>query len=180
MIEVEAKIKIPEPSLFRKKAGELGKFIAKLSKIDDYYTLEDLKNYPKKSLRIRKLNNFHEINFKQRLSYVQGVHAKNEQEFKIKDIAPFLNLINDFGFKKWLRKEKLSEVYEISRNFHIEINYVNHLGWFLEIEYLCNKKDIFKARKKVLSLVEKLGISKKNIVKEGYTKLLWDKGKLGI
>ncbi len=180
MIEVEAKIKVSDPAVFRRRIKKIANFVNKEKKIDDYYTLESLKKYPLKSLRIRKKGNIHEINFKQRLSYANGVHAKNEKEFILKDVEPFLELIRDFGFKQWLRKEKSSETYEISKNFHIEINYVKHLGWFSEIEYLCEKKDIEMARKKVLEIINGLNISKKDIVKEGYTRMLWDKGKLGI
>ena len=44
MIEVEAKIRISEPDKIRKLAGKIGKFKGRVKKIDDYYTLEDLKN----------------------------------------------------------------------------------------------------------------------------------------
>ena len=110
MIEVEAKIKISSPEVFRRNIKKLAKFIGKERKTDYYYTLESLKNYPGKSLRIRKRKGFYEINFKQRLSYVKGIHAKNEHEFKVKDVAPFLDLIKEFGFKQWLIKEKISEI----------------------------------------------------------------------
>lgn len=180
MIEVEAKIRISNPDIFRKKVGKIARFVNKEKKVDDYYTLESLKRYPMKSLRIRKIRSIHVINFKERLSYVKGVHAKNEREFILRDVGPFLDLIKDFGFRRWLRKDKSSETYEINKNFHIEINYVKYLGWFLEIEYLCEKKDISFARKKVLEIIAQLGIRKEQIEKEGYTKMLWDKNELGI
>ena len=173
MIEVEAKIKVSNPELFRKGIKKLAKFIGKENKIDSYYTLENARNYPGKSLRIRKRKGIYEINFKQRLSYIKGIHAKNEHEFTVKDITPFLDLIKEFGFKQWLIKEKISEVYKINNNFHIEINFVKHLGWFIEIEYLTDNKGISHARDKVLDVINKLGINSNDIVKEGYTRLLW-------
>ena len=72
-------------------------------------------------------------------------------------------------------KEKTSEVYEINKLFHIEINHVKKLGWFLEIEYLADKKGVEKARQRVLEVMKKLGIEKQKIIKDGYTKMLWDK-----
>ena len=176
MIEVEAKIKISDVGKFREKVMKLGKFIRKEKKVDNYYTLENLRNYPRKSLRVRKRAGHHEVNFKQRLSYVNGVHTKNEHEFILYNIEPFLDLIKDFGFKHWLRKEKITEIYEIGKNFNIEINNVKKLGWFLEVEYLCDLKDVNYARKKVLEIISKLGIDKKDIVEEGYTKMLWERG----
>ncbi len=177
MIEVEAKAKIKNPDEIRKKISEIAKFVEKVEKLDDYYSLESGKNYNKKSLRVRKTNGEYQINFKQKISYIKGVHAKKETEFKVSDIKNFLELIKDFGFKKWLTKHKLSEVYEIKKNFHIEINYVKKLGWFVEIEYLSNLSNIKKARSEVLAIAKKLGIKEKQIIKSGYTKMLWEKEK---
>jgi len=179
MIEVEAKIKVSNPNKYRKKILEITKLVKKAKKIDDYYSLEQnpKKNYPKKSLRIRKINKHYEINFKQKLSYIKGIHAKNEQEFMVTDIRNFLNLIKDFGFKHWLRKIKYSEVYEINKNFHIELNNVKNLGWFIEIEYLAKPNEISKARNNILKIMKQLSLDKDKIIKDGYTKMLWNKKK---
>ena len=175
MIEVESKAKIINPERFRVLAQKIGRYKGKERKVDDYYSLESESSYPKKSLRIRKKSGFYMINFKQRISYKLGVHAKKETEFKVSDVAGFVRLIHDFGFKKWLTKEKYTELYEIKRHFNIELNHVKNLGWFVEVEYLCNGKGTEKARKEVLDALKKLGLRQKDIVKEGYTKLLWDK-----
>jgi len=180
MIEVEAKIKISNQNEFREKIKYIAKFVKREKKIDDYYTLQPLNSYPTKSLRIRKRGKTYEINFKQKLSYMKGIHAKNEHEFYVSDIIGFLNLIKDFGFKLWLRKEKITELYKIKNNFHIEINKVKNLGWFLEVEYLSTKKNINKAREQVLNIIKKLEIDKKDLVADGYTKMLWDKKQLGV
>jgi len=175
MIEVEAKFKISDPKPFRLKARHLGKFIGKENKIDDYYTLSSLNKYSKKSLRIREKKEYYEVNFKKGLSYTGGVHAKNEIEFRVSNISGFLELIKDLGFRKWLSKEKISEVYRIKDNFSIEINNVRGLGWFIEVEYLAKPKEIARARKAVIETAKKLGLKDKDAVKAGYTKLLWNK-----
>jgi|SRR3989344_3263887 len=173
MIEVEAKVRIARPEKYRNMAKKLGKFKGREKKVDDYYSLQK-EGYRKKSLRVRHRKGFYEVNFKQRVSYNSGIHAKNEREFKVSDIDNFLSLIKDFGFEKWLRKEKETELYEIKKGFHIEINRVDKLGWFMEVEYLCGEKEIAKARKEILILLKKLGVRKNEIVKDGYTKMLWD------
>ncbi len=177
MIEVEAKIKISENEVdkFRLDIKKLAKFTKKERKIDDYYTLENCEKYPRKSLRVRKRGGFYEVNFKKKLSYIKGVYAKNEIEFKTKEIEGYLLLLEDFGFKKWLTKEKVTELYEIKKNFHIELNKVKGLGHFIEVEYLCLEKNVERARKEVYDVIEKLGVSKKEIISEGYTKMLWNK-----
>lgn len=177
MIEVEAKVSISEPAEYRKRAAGIAKFEGRVKKIDDYYTLEPRGKYPRKSLRIRKAGRHSVINFKERISYVGGVHAKRESEFAVSDVNGFLKLIKDFGFRKWLRKEKDSESYKIRNNFHIEINRVKNLGWFLEIEHLASSRgEIAGARKEVLKVLDMLKIDRKRIVKDGYTKMLWDRG----
>ncbi len=177
MIEVEVKIRISNPSAFREKARKIAKFIGKEKKIDDYYTLESIDHYPEKSLRIRKRKDHYDINFKNRLSYNSGIFAKNEVEFQVSDISHFLALIENFGFKKWLTKEKITEVYQISKHFHIELNHVKSLGYFAEVEYLALPNEVKSARKKVKDVLKALNVSKKDIVKEGYTKMLWNKKK---
>lgn len=174
MIEVEAKVRIDNPSRIRQKASDIAKFIGVEHKIDDYYTLENLKNYPLKSIRIRKKKGHYVVNIKKSISHVGKVHAKREFEFEIKDVATFVNLLKDFGFRKWLTKEKTTYNYEINKNFHIEINNVKGLGWFLEVEYLAEKNQVSMARNKVQGIIRKMGFEEKGIVVEGYTKLLWN------
>ena len=178
MIEVESKIKILNPEEFRKRIAKIARFKEKEKKIDSYYTLERNKfRYPQKSLRVRKINHSYQINFKQKLSYLKGIYAKDEHEFEFTDIDNFITLIKNFGFRIWLIKEKYSEVYEIKKNFHIELNNVKNLGWFIEIEYLTDKKNIQKARKEIQETIKKLSLEKEKVIKEGYTKLLWNKNK---
>jgi len=179
MIEVEAKIGIRNPREFRSKIKKIGKFEGKKTKEDIYYTIEPLGKYPEKSIRIRKLAGHYEVNIKNKISYVKGVHAKKEVELDSteKDLKLFLDILKDFGFKKWLTKHKISEVYRIKKNFSVEINKVRGLGWFLEVEYLAKPGEIEKARKEVVRVIKKLGIKEKDIIKDGYTKMLWDKRK---
>jgi len=177
MIEVEAKVKISSPGKFREKIKKLARYVGRQKKTDNYYALGAARVRPKHSLRIRERGRVHEVNFKQSISYSGGVHAKKESEFTVSNVDDFLGLIQDFGFKRWIKKEKTSEVYEIKKNFRIEINFVKHLGWFLEVEYLVHENKIAKAREAVIEVLDKLGVSKKDIVKSGYTLQLWKKGK---
>ena len=73
-----------------------------------------------------------------------------------------------------MNKDKISELYQIKKNFNIELNHVKRLGWFLEVEYLANMNNINSARKEVVKVINKLGINEKEIIKDGYTKMLWN------
>ena len=128
VIEVESKIKVNNPREARKKIRRIARFVKIERKIDDYYSLgKDV--YPKKSLRVRDKGRKVEVNFKQWISYVRGIHAKRESEFEVSDLKNFFRLLKDFGFKKWIRKEKITELYRTRNGINIELNYVKRLGW---------------------------------------------------
>jgi len=174
-IEVESKIKVNDLKRARKKIRSIAKYLRTEHKVDDYYSMSANQKYPKKSLRIRNKGKVREVNFKQRLGYKDGIWAKREVEFKVSDIKNFYYLLNNFGFKKWMRKEKKSEIYKTKDNVTIELNYVKKLGWYIEIEVLCkeNKKSIQRARKRIMEIMNIIGVKKKFIEKSGYTKTLW-------
>ena len=173
-IEVESKIKVDNVKSMRKNIKGIAKFVKIENKIDDYYSLE-IGKYPKKSLRIRHKGKIAEVNFKGRKSYSNGVWAKKEVEFKVSDLKNFFELLDNFGFKKWLRKEKRTELYKTKDGVNIEINFVKGLGWFVEIEILCRVEDVKKSRIRINEIERELGVSKNQLEKDGYTKVLWNK-----
>lgn len=173
-IEVESKIRVNDPVFARRKIKEIASFVKKEKKIDIYYSSQ-VNGFPKKSLRIRRKREIVEVNFKQWISYKHGVHAKKEVEFKVSDLKGFFDLLKDFGFKEWLKKEKTTELYKTKDGINIELNNVKKLGWFIEIEILCEKKDIEKSRKRIIKLIDRLQLNKKDIEKSGYTKMLMKK-----
>ena len=172
-IEVESKVKVYNVDDLRKKIKEIAKFICIENKIDDYYTINHGKNYPKKSLRVRDKGHRVEVNFKQPLYYKKGIWAKRESEFEVSDLKNFFGLLKDFGFRKWLRKEKRTELYKTHDGVNIELNHVKNLGWFVEIEFLASEGDVKMAMKKVDAVRRKLGLSNKDVDKLGYTKEIW-------
>jgi len=171
-VEVESKIRVDDVKHAREQIKRIAKFVKHEKKVDDYYSLEKGK-YPKKSLRVRDKGKKMEVNFKQWRSFRQGIWAKKEVEFEVSDLRNFFDLLDDFGFKKWMRKEKKTELYRTKDGINIELNFVKKLGWFIEIEVLCKEKDVVKTRKRIHKIMNKIGVKKKFIEKKGYTKLLW-------
>ena len=155
------------------KIKEIAKFVRKEKKVDDYYALNACR-YPKKSLRVRRSGEDVVVNFKGWINYKNGIHAKKEVEFKVSDLKGFFYLLKDFGFKKWLRKEKITELYKTKDGVSIELSYVKKLGWFVEIEIICAKSKIVPARRRIAELRNIIGFKKVDIEKSGYTKDLWD------
>lgn len=183
-LEVETKVKIDkdEVSALRKKIQKIARFEKKESRGDDYFALRRLlkRRYPKKAFRIRSSGGKFVVNFKKWLKkyWGQGIVVKEEFEFEIEEPKNFLALMKDLGFRQWLKKRKRSEsyIYRKDKRIVIEINYVAHLGYFMEIEYLAQPHEIEKAKRKLLAVLDELGINKKDIDNIGYTKRLWSMG----
>jgi len=181
--EVETKVKINDIDSLRKKIKEIASFKKKELKSDDYFALRRKFRsirYPRKAFRIRKKPDMFEVNFKKWLKkeWDDSVVVKQEFEFPVKNkehLDNLLALFRDLGFVEWVKKKKLSESYTYKKDKRvvIELNKVEHLGYFMEIEYLAKKGEIGKAKKKIRKVLEKLEINPKDIDNTGYTKMLW-------
>jgi adenylate cyclase class IV len=143
-IEVESKVRVRNVKDARRRIKKIAKFVEVENKIDDYYSLSE-GVYPKKSIRVRDKGQKREVNFKERMFFKDGIWAKKEVE-----------------------------LYRTREGVNIELNFVKKLGWFIEIEVLCKKKDIGKAMRKIGKVRERLGVKRAQIEKSGYTRFLWE------
>lgn len=181
-LEVETKVKIDNVTKLRNKIKKIAVFKKKESRGDDYFTLQK-RGYPKKAFRIRYDGKKYVLNFKKRLKnlFSKDIVVKEEFEFELSDIGRidnFLFFLEDLGFKEWVKKRKYVEsyLYKKDKRVVIEINKVEHLGYYLEIEYLAKKSEVEKAKKKIRQVLKELGIKKNQIDNVGYTRRLYDKG----
>ncbi|MAG01832.1 class IV adenylate cyclase [Candidatus Pacearchaeota archaeon] len=186
-LEVETKVKIPSDEVagLRDRIKKIARFKKKGQKVDDYFAICFNDKYPKKAFRIRAMKDTFEITFKKwlRRYWTKEVVVKQEYEFKLKgkkEVENLLELFRDLGFEEWVRKTKRNETYVYKKNdrINIEINYVKHLGYFMEIEYLATKSEMKSARNNIMRVLKELGIPKKWINNKGYTKMLWERGTL--
>lgn len=183
--EVEVKVKIDNLKSLKEKIKKIAKFKEKETKDDSYFSTQK-SGYPLKAFRIRDDKQKIIVNLKKRFSKPDksGIVVKKEFEFELSDkkhIDNFFVLIKDFGFKEWLHKRKITEKYSLNKNkkVSLEINQVENLGNYLEIEYLAEKDEIGKAKKVISETLEKLEIPKSAIDNVGYTKRLYDKKAVG-
>ena len=186
-LEVETKVRIKNVNTLRKKIQRIAKFEKKETRADDYFAIPrkrfGIHTYPRKAFRIREKPDKYELNFKKWLKKLwdKDIVVKQEFEFSLKnksDIQDLLALFRDLGFKEWVKKRKTSESYlhKKEKRIVIEINFIKHLGYFMEIEYLCQPREMETAKKKIRQTLEQLEINPKDIDNTGYTKMLWDKG----
>ena len=186
-LEVETKVKLDNSEVpeLREKIKKIAKFVKKGKKADDYFAIRrKIKScYPRKAFRIRAMKDKFEVNFKKWLInlWTNDIVVKQEFEFELKgkeQVEDLLALFKDLGFIEWVRKTKWNETYTYNedKRLGIEINRVKYLGYFMEIEYLCKKSELRKARRKIREVLKTLGIKKEQIDNTGYTKMLWYKG----
>ncbi|MBL7059127.1 class IV adenylate cyclase [Candidatus Pacearchaeota archaeon] len=182
LLEVETKVKVKDVRTLRKRIKKIAKFEKKECRGDDYFALQK-KGFPKKAFRIRDDGKKLVVNFKKHLKnlYGQGIVVKEEFEFELTDtkrLDNFLALLEDFNFKEWIKKRKTTEsyLYKKDKRVVIEINYVQHLGYYMEIEYLAKRREVKKAKIKILEVLDQLKIKKDQIDNIGYTKRLYQKG----
>ncbi len=181
-LEVETKVKIKDVRDMRKRVRRIARFVKKEKKTDNYFALK-INGYPKKAFRVRYNGKDYVINFKKWIKkyWSKDIVVKQEFEFNLneKHLANFLTLLKDLDFKEWIRKIKYTESYKYKKNKRvtIEMNKVKHLGWFLEVEYLCQKKEMKKAKEKIREVLKGLEVKQEDIDNTGYTKMLWEKGR---
>ncbi len=183
--EVETKIKLLDDEVagMRNQIKKIAKLEKKATKADDYFAIQNKLDYPKKAFRIRAAKNKFEVNFKKWLInlWTKDIVVKQEFEFELEgkdQVEDLLALFRDLGFKEWVKKIKHNEtyVYNKDKRISIEINNVKHLGYFLEIEYLCQPSELQKARNRIRDVLKVLNIRPEQIDNTGYTKMLWYKG----
>ncbi|MCA9487956.1 MAG: class IV adenylate cyclase [Nanoarchaeota archaeon] len=185
-LEVETKVKVKDPDSLRKKIQKIAKLEKKETRSDDYFAIQGKwrrYKYPKKAFRVRKKPDKFEVNFKKWLKkfWDKDIVVKQEFEFVLKgkeEVEDLLALFKDLGFEQWIQKRKKSESYKHKKDprIVIEINEVKHLGYFMEIEYLCQPYEMIKAKRKIRETLKELEIDPKDIDNTGYTKMLWRKG----
>lgn len=181
-LEVETKVNVYNPKAMRARLQKIARFVKKQTKGDDYFAV-NIKGYPKKAFRIRNKPGEFEVNFKKWLKrcWSKDIVVKQEFEFKLKgreEVEDMLALFRDLGFEEWMKKRKYSEqyVWKKDKRVEIELNKVEHLGWYLEIEYLCQPHEIQTAKKKIRNVLKELEINPEHIDNTGYTRMLWDRG----
>ena len=178
-LEVETKARIGNVSDLRNKIKKIAKYNNTKVKKDKYFAI-NRNGYPEKAFRVRFDGKKYVVNFKRKLNGLceRDIVVKEEYEFVLKNrehLENFMSLLSDLKFKKWINKEKKSETYLYNKDKRagIEVNNVKRLGYFLEIEYLCSRKEVMGAKKTIRNILRELGIEWKDIDNTGYTKMLW-------
>lgn len=170
MYEIEIKAWIYEPEKIEKKLEEIGaKKIDEFSLKDVYYRhpCYDFKERDEE-LRLRYKKGKIYVTFKGKAD------EKREKRLEIEFEVPkeFEALLECLGFEPCIEKVKHVKRFEYGR-YTLELVKVEHLGFFIEIEKMCEEKE---GSEDLYELLGRLGIPRERIERRYYTEMLEELG----
>lgn len=139
--EIEIKIRIS-----KEKYLELKKLLDKTAKFKGEFTQQDIifdyinESFIQKDgsiykwLRLRKENDKNIMTFKN--VYNTKGRQKDEFEFELSDGEQARKLLEGLGYEKLIEFTKTREKYIYKKHFEIVLDYIQELGYFMEIELL--------------------------------------------
>ena len=173
--EVELKARLSNPAEIKAQVKQLGVFEKETFKEDVYFRRKgDNKAVPADRYRLRREAKRNVVTFKQMISG-GDVEVNEETEFEVDNAHAFFQFADRFGFEPFVVKRKKSRVYRIGRA-RVELNEVEYLGHFVEIEILCeNEPGLFIARTEIARLLNQLGLFAADLESRPYIQLIQDK-----
>ena len=195
MIEVEIKVQILDPTLFRKKFEEnQGSYKFSLIHEDTYFNLpKGLRDFKQtdEALRLRKSSRFTRNNRDkiQQLEYFctyKGrkldilTKTRNEIEIKLDNIEKMKEILDLLGFREVITIKKERELFEFNfkdKTIEALIDYIPVLNqYFIEVEYLAKTSDEISASQEVLfDFLSHFGIKKEESIRKSYLELILQK-----
>ena len=126
---------------------------------------------PHLTIRIRKVNKKNYFNIKYRSSK-EGIEINKEWEWELKRSLFFKNLLKKAGLNPYAVKFKKTHLFAWKK-INIELNWVKHLGYFLEVEKLVKtEKSTPKAIQELKDVFKDLGFDDRPFEKKPYLELL--------
>jgi adenylate cyclase class 2 len=170
--EVELKAWLRQPEAIEAKAAQLGAFKGETFKEDIYFRRRGEQTpLPADRFRLRREGGRAVVNFKQEV-IAGGVEVNDEVEFGVDDTYAFFQFADHFGFEPFVVKRKKSRVYRIERA-NVELNEVEHLGHFIEIEILGDDEALVPAaRTEIARLYHHLGLPPADLEPRRYIELI--------
>ncbi len=169
MFEIEVKGKIDNKEEIIKKLKSLNfSFIEKKIQEDIYFNGID-RDFKKtdEALRIRDDNGIYFLTYKgPKIDKISK--SREEIEVKVEDKEKLRKILKKLGFKESLTIKKIREIYK-KDNITVCIDYIENLGYFIEVEKETNKYDE-KEVKQLLDLLKDLGV--KQLITKSYLEMV--------
>jgi adenylate cyclase class 2 len=170
--EVEFKARLNQPEKIEEQVSKIGKFFKETFKEDVYFRRAGNSDiFPDDLYRLRREGDKAIVTFKQ-LVIVDEVEVNQETEFTVDDAHGFYRFAHRFGFEPFVVKRKKSRVYRVGQ-VNVELNEVEHLGDFAEIEILCdNEANVPAASIAIGQVLLRLGLTRYDIESRRYIELI--------
>jgi len=170
--EVELKARLRNPDAIKTKAAQMGSLKKETLKEDVYFRPKgDTSAVPADRYRLRREGKVATVTFKQKI-IAGGTEVNRETEFTVDNAHAFFQFAERYGFEPFVVKRKKSRTYQVGRA-SVELNDVEHLGCFIEIEILCEEEsEIAVARTEIARLFTQLGLSSEDLEPRFYIDML--------
>ena len=162
--EVEIKFRVNLHEM-RKKIEALGaEFKGEEIQEDLYFSIS-----PRRLLRVRRIVNLNEVI----LGYKDIKDEENEEfdeiEVKVEDFEKIRGILKRLGSKEdvWVKKHRY--IYKLG-DVTFELNHVEDLGDFLDIEVISDNAE--KAKKRIWEIARQLGLRKEEVEQRLYHEML--------
>lgn len=137
------------------------------------------KRYPIEWLRLRKMGDKQYLAYK--LDHFEGSKwlYSDEHEAEILDIDAMKSILSSLGFKKLLKLKIHKETF-LTENYEIDLEDVENLGLFLEVERLNlnDSDDVVKVKKEIPQFIDDMGIKVSKELNFGKPELMLKKKKI--
>ncbi|MCG2690096.1 class IV adenylate cyclase [Candidatus Parcubacteria bacterium] len=188
-IEIEIRIKLLDPTLLMDWFKKTAKLLRKTEQEDFYFELpkqpfifvdEDGYKDANEWLRVRKSSNGNSFCYKKWHRDPKNKVSLYADEFEtsLENYKKAIMIFEALGFRAVSVIKKQREDYQY-KDFLFSCDVVEGLGSFVEIEFNGIVEDLGAGRKKILSLLESIGLRENDyqIVKRGYPWMQWNKNK---
>jgi adenylate cyclase class 2 len=184
-IEVELKAWLESPEKIKRKLRKIARFEAEIKEEDIYFTFAHTSGYQWHRFRLRTIGRRSIVTVKVPNRPTSepgaGIEANREYEFAVSNPEAFKVFCREFGFRVLIEKHKRVRRYLLKpgrRLFafpvHIELNHIENLGDFIELETLVEKEEqVPRASAFINSLLDTLGVPRSRIEPRAYTEMLY-------
>jgi adenylate cyclase class 2 len=167
-IEVEFKAWVDDPDALESALKAQAEFVRVVQKYDIYFSQPD---HSETHFRLRReaANAIVTTKYK---TIMGGTEISDEIEFNVSDPQAFCRFIDRFGFEPFVVKRKTGRIYRAG-NATLELNEVEHLGSFIEVEIMCEDESfVEEARNELDEWARRLGIARSDIEPTPYIILI--------
>jgi adenylate cyclase class 2 len=178
MLEVEVKARLEDKASLVARLNLLGAvYTGKLEEKDIYFNhpCRDFRQTDE-ALRLRTVTTGKTAPEQIFLTYKgkklgHGVKSREEFTVQLRDEEGIQNIFKKLGFKEVGVVKKARELFKLGE-ISVCIDQVSNLGTFVEIEIVQPAENFKNSKRRILSLLDKLGINPSQIVEKTYLELI--------